>query len=209
MLCYLPAAQAQSRKQSLDHIVAIVNEEVVTQSELEQALAVAKIQMSQEQVPALSQDLLQKQVLDQLINKKLQLQVAKQAGIAILERDLDHTIAKVAEQNNLSMNDLYQRLNQEGMSKNNYRNEIREQLTLQKLQQQEVVSHINITPEEIKTFMHSKLWKNGLHAEKQQPDQQRIERLLLQRKFEQAVQSWVSKLRSQAFIVTRLEKFNA
>jgi peptidyl-prolyl cis-trans isomerase SurA len=305
---------AKSSGQSLDQIVAVVNDDVITKSELDHSLSIVKMQISQQNAPMPTDSVLQKQVLEQLVNKRLQLQIAKQAGVNVSDADLDKAIGTIAKQNNMSTASLYQRLSQEGMSTSDYRREIREQLTLQKLQQQEVVSHVVITPEEVTTFMRSQLWQdngtkeyqiediliplsdtpsaeeiaaarkravavvaklnqgksfrevaqsesgaknalqggdlgwrklpeipsafaelvsrmqakevagpiqtpNGFHIirlgglrnlgeQQAPPDRKQIEALLMQRKFEEAIQSWVSKLRSQAFIELNLVKKN-
>lgn len=148
-------------KQPINQIVAVVNDDVVTRTELNNAMTAAKAQIAQEHISAPPEKMLQKQVLDQLINKKLQLQIAKQAGIRVDDQDVNDSIAQVAEQNKISVTDLYEHLGQEGMSKTSYQNEIRDQMIIQKLQQQEVVSRINISPDEIESFMHSTAWKNN------------------------------------------------
>ncbi len=164
--CILSASSfAKDAKQAIDQIVAVVNDDVVTRSELNVALTAARMQMSQEHISEPPEKLLQKQVLDQLINKKLQLQIAKQAGINIKEEEVNQSIAQVAEQNKVSVADLYAHVAQEGMSKSSYQNEMRDQMAIQKLQQMEVVSHINITPDEIDSFMHSTAWKNNSSKE--------------------------------------------
>jgi peptidyl-prolyl cis-trans isomerase SurA len=299
---------AKSNSESLDKIIAVVNDDVITTSELQQSLAIVKLQIAQQNGPAPSENILKKQVLDQLISKKLQLQIAKQAGIGISDTDLDRAIETIAKQNNATTEMLYERLNADGMSTTDYRREIRDQLTLQKLQQQEVVSRISITPDEVTSFMRSQLWQNngakeyriediliplsdapsssdiatarkhallvidqlnagknfrevaqsesgaknaldggdlgwrklpeipsafaeqvsrmqtkeiagpiqtpnGFHiirlsgmrkvgSEEPAPSRKEVEDLLMQRKFEEAVQGWISKLRSQAFIET-------
>lgn len=155
------SSHAKSDNQSLDQIVAIVNDDVVTKTELHRALTAVKMQIQHEHLPAPSENVLQKQVMDQLINKKLQLQIAQRAGMRISDVELNKAIAHVAQLNHISVNSLYQRINQEGLSTSEYRHEIRDQLTLQKLQQQEVAGKIIISPQEISRFMNSKPWQNN------------------------------------------------
>lgn len=147
--------------EQLDRIVAIVNDDVVTQTEFENNLRITKAQMEQQNIPLPSQAALNKQVLDQVINKKIQLQVAKNVGINIADKDLDGAVDRIARQNNISDAELYSRINQEGYSTSAYRGELREQLTIQKLQQQEVVNHIVISPEEVTAFLSSKAWQDN------------------------------------------------
>lgn len=159
--CFCLSAYAKSTEQALDKIVAVVNDDVVTNSELNQALSITKMQIAQQQLPMPPEKTLQKQVLDQLINKKLQLQLAKQAGIRVTDEDLNGAIANVAKQNNMSVETLYDQLKVEGMTVADYRNEIRDQMTLHKLQQQEVINKITITPQEIAKFSKSKVWQRA------------------------------------------------
>lgn len=153
--------QAKEISKPLDQIVAVVNDDVVTTSELNRSMYIIKMQMSQQHLPVPSEKALRKQVLDQLVDKKLQLQVAKQIGINVSSEDLDKAVANVAEINHMSVSDLYRRIGNEGMSPADYRNEMRDQIVMQKLQQQEVINHINITKEEVGAFMRSKAWQNN------------------------------------------------
>ena len=152
---------AKGNEESLDQIVAVVNDDVVTTSELNHSLAQVKAQIAQENVSPPSEQVLHKQVLDQLINKKLQLQMAKQAGLQITDKDLNEAIARVATQNHVSVTELYQHVADEGLSTVDYRTEMRNQLLMHKLQQQEIVSHISITPQEVDRFMRSQPWKTS------------------------------------------------
>lgn len=150
-----------AEKQTLDHIVAVVNDDVITNSEVDKALATVKMQIAQEQGPAPQESALQKQVLDQLINKKLQLQMAKQTGVTASKEDVSKAIEHVASLNNVSVEMLYTKLNQEGMSVHDYRHEIHDQIVMQKLQQLEVVNHITVTPQEVDGFLRTQAWKNN------------------------------------------------
>lgn len=155
--CRLSFANAN---QPLDTIAAVVNDDVITTSELNHAMELVKLQLFQEKASVPDAKVLQKKVLDELINKKLQLQLATQAGIKTTDAELNAAISGIAKQNNISVDDLYQRLNQEGMKTNDYRNEMRDQMTLHHLQQAEVINRIHITPQEIKSFMNSNLWQD-------------------------------------------------
>lgn len=147
--------------QSLDRIVAVVNDDVVTRSELDRALDIVGKQLTQEKNMTSDKKELQKQVLNQLINKKIQLQIAEQAGIRATEEDLNNAIGHIAQQNHMSTNTLYQRLHEEGMTTKDYRNEIREQITLGKLQRQQINSRITVSPQEVTSFMHSQMWQSN------------------------------------------------
>lgn len=150
-----------THEQSLDNIVAIVNDDVITHSEYNSALDTAKIQIAQEHLVIPSETVLKKQVLDQLISKKLQMQIAKQAGIEVSDEELNQAIAHIAQLNNVTVASLYDHIKQSGISAARYRAEIREQMTLQRVAQQEVTGKITVTPQEITSFIHSKNWQDN------------------------------------------------
>lgn len=159
------SSYAKQNEQTLDKIVAVVNDDVITKTELTKAMATARIQIAQERLTVPDDTALQKQVLDQIINKKLQLQIAKQTNINVTDADVNKIISRIAQQNNVSTEELFQRINQDGMSTADYRNEMHDQITLQKLQQRELAGRINITPQEITSFMKSKVWQTNTAKE--------------------------------------------
>lgn len=150
---------AKSDQESLDKIVAIVNDDVVTSTELNHAMVILKMQLAQENVPTPSEAVVKKQLLDQLINKKLQLQVAKTAGLQIPDAEVNETIQRIADQNHMTPAELFKQLAAQHMSEKDYRQEIRDQLTIQRLQQQELAGKVAVSNQEIKAFMRSKAWK--------------------------------------------------
>ena len=151
-------ALAAKSMESLDRIIAIVNDTVVTQSELDQAIGTIKKQMQAANMPIPPRDVMHKQVLEQLINKKLQLQLAEQMNIHLTDVDLDKAIGTIAKNNNMPVGELYQKVASQGINTKEYRKEIRDELTMQQIQQQMVGAKITITPEEVSDFMHSKSW---------------------------------------------------
>lgn len=160
-ICISHPLFAASNPQSLDKMIAVVNDDVITTSELNQAMQIAKSQLSSQNVSMPPDHIFKKQVLDQLINKKVQLQMAKQSGIDISDTELDHAIKQIATQNSMSVDTLYKQINQEGLSTHDYRAEMHDQLLIQKLQQSEIASKITISPQEVNTFMNSQVWHNN------------------------------------------------
>ena len=158
----LSLGYANPPKQALDQMVAVVNEDLITRSELDRAMITAKAQLAQENNGITPPDItMEKQVLEQLINKKLQMQAATQAGIKISNDDLDAAIGKIAAQNNVSVDQLYEHIQQQGFTTASYRHEISEQMALQKLQQHEVAGKVTIAPEEVSAFMQSNNFKQN------------------------------------------------
>ncbi|MHB1948944.1 MAG: SurA N-terminal domain-containing protein [Gammaproteobacteria bacterium] len=150
---------AAKSAESLDRIVAVVNDTVITQSELSESMQTIKKQLQSSNVSLPPQTAFRKQVLEQLINKKLQMQLAEQMGVNITDTDVDKAIAMIAENNKLPIKELYEKVAESGMNLKDYRKQIHDELLLQQVQQQAVASKINITPQEVNDYMHSKAWQ--------------------------------------------------
>lgn len=137
----------------LDRVVAIVNEGVVTQSELNDALLTARQQLEARKVPAPPEHLLKKQVLNRLINESLQMQIAKQSGIMVDEADVDETIHKIATENHLSLTAFREALKQEGLSFDKYRETLRKEMTIARMQQQAVGRDVMVSDEQVDDYL--------------------------------------------------------
>lgn len=153
------AGNAASKAQPLDGIVAVANNIVITQSDLDQALNNAKKQLAASNTPLPPAAALRKQILNQLIDRKLQLDMAEQNGIAVSDAEVNKAIEHIASSNNLTVPQLYEKLSQEKMSIGEYRKEIRDEITLQQVQQQALGTKITVLPEEVDDFMRSAAWQ--------------------------------------------------
>ncbi len=145
--------------QALDGIAAIVNDSAVTQSEVSQATETIKAQMQSANTPIPPAAVLKKKVLEQVVDRKLQLQAAAQSGIKITDAEVDKTIDSIAKENGVTADELYSKVAVQHLTRSEYRKEIREELTLQQIQQQQVGSKVTINPDEVKNFMRSKEWQ--------------------------------------------------
>lgn len=150
---------ATRSSESLDRIVAIVNESVITQSELQKAIGAVKQQIAASNMALPTENILQKQVLDQLVNRKLQLQIAEQANVKVTENEMEEVINSIAKDHQINVNELYQKVSEQGLSKTEYRTQIREEMILQRIQQQSIGANLVVTPKEIDIFMRSKDWQ--------------------------------------------------
>lgn len=151
--------------ESLDKIIAIVNSQVITQSELNNEISKIKAQMAGQNVPMPPDDVFNKQVLDQLVNRKIQLQLADMSGIKIDDEKVSKAIAHIAEQNHLSSQDLLTQVKLHGLSVSDYKKEIHDEIVLQSLQQREVGSKVVITEQEVNDFMRSKAYQSSNNKE--------------------------------------------
>lgn len=139
----------------IDHIVAVVNEEVITHAEINDVFrsTIRQLQNRGTQLP--SRDILEKQLLERMIIKRVQLQRAKELGLTVSDGDLDQTIRRIAEDNNLTMEAFRQALVQEGTNLRDFREEIREEILMVRLKEQEVNRRVNVTESEIDNFLHT------------------------------------------------------
>ncbi|MXS85483.1 molecular chaperone SurA [Nitrosomonas sp. HPC101] len=139
----------------LDRIVAVVDEEVITQQELNELLqkTVQQLQKQNTQLP--NMDVLEKQLLERLIIKRIQLQRAKEVGLTVSDNDLDQTLRRIVQDNQLTMNEFRQILLQEGTSLNVFREEIRDEILMTRLKEQEINSRVNVTESEVDNFLEN------------------------------------------------------
>jgi len=137
----------------LDGVAAIVNDGVVLRSEVNEQLnaIIANLENQQGQLPP--RNVIESQVLERLIIKQIQLQRAERLGIRIPDEVLNSAITNVADKNNVSFSDFPEVLAEEGISYDAYRQELREQLTIDQLRQRDVASRILVSPSELESFL--------------------------------------------------------
>lgn len=145
--------------QSLDRIVAVVNNGVIVESELNETIAKIKNQLSASNTSLPPAEALRKQVLDQLINKRLQLQLADMAGMEVTDEQVDKAVLSIAKKNRLSTAQLYQELAKRGINKEEYRRDIHDEYLIHQIQEKAVAPGINILPQEVEDFMRSAAWQ--------------------------------------------------
>ncbi len=139
----------------IDRIVAVVNEEVITQKELDEMLKHTIRQLQGRGVQAPAHDVLEKQLLERFIVSRLQLQIAKETGLTVSDTDLDNTLRRIAQENKMSLSELYAALERDGVNFNKFRDEIRNELILMRLKEREVDNRITVTESEVDDFLHA------------------------------------------------------
>ena len=145
---------AHAKDELLDKVIAVVNDEIVLKSELSVKVFEQSQNMAAQNIPVNDIEALQRNVLNNMILEKLQLQRAKQLGLTIADEDINQQVQKIAEQNELSLFELRNRLNlQEINGFQNLRQEIKKQFLIQKLRNQEVISRAFVTESEIQNFL--------------------------------------------------------
>jgi peptidyl-prolyl cis-trans isomerase SurA len=153
-----PAAWAQTRElatrgELLDRVVAIVNEGVVLDSDLETQVEVVSERLREQKLELPPQNVLRQQVLERLVVQEIELQRATHAGVKVTDEMLNGALQDVAKRNNMTLSQLPTALAQQGVDYPSYRDDIRKEITITLLRQRDVLQHISVTPREIDQFL--------------------------------------------------------
>jgi peptidyl-prolyl cis-trans isomerase SurA len=144
---------APSGPQQADYIVAVVNAEPITRSEVLVRVARARAQLTQQGTPLPAPDELARQVLERLIGEKAQLQQAAETGIRIEEEAIDQAEQNVARQNQLDVAELRRRVQADGLTLARFRAELRDQIVLTRLREREVDARVRVTDLEVDQYL--------------------------------------------------------
>jgi peptidyl-prolyl cis-trans isomerase SurA len=137
----------------VDRIVAVVNKDVITLSELNAAVATAERQLRRQGTPAPARPVLERQLLERLILDKAQLQMARDTGIRIDELQLDRAVQRIAENNSMSLADFRRTLERDNVPFDAWREDLREQIMLNRLREREVDDRVQVNDSEIDLFL--------------------------------------------------------
>lgn len=153
----LPAAQAAPtaapHMQLLDRIVAVVNNGVITQRQLQQRTAQIMAELQAQGTPIPPRAALECQVLNSMILNRIQLGIAKYNGINVSKKTVNDALAQLAANNGLTVAEMRARITAEGHDWNQFVRQLRQHLIIQKLQQQSVDQNIRVTNREVKDFL--------------------------------------------------------
>jgi peptidyl-prolyl cis-trans isomerase SurA len=139
----------------LDRIVAIVDQAVITEQELESRIITVTAQFKKQGTELPEENVLRKQILERLITDTLQIQYAAQIGLKVDDNQLDRTIERIAEQNNLTLTEFSQALAKDGISMRKFRADIRNEITISRLREREVDGRVNVSESEIDNYLTS------------------------------------------------------
>jgi len=139
----------------IDRILVIVNDDVITDTELANRLLETKKQLVLEKIKTPPDNILRKQLLDRMVLERLQLQLAVQIGIRVGESEVDQAIETIARRNNLSVENFRKALVKSGMDVAAYRAQTRDQLTIQQLLEREINNRVNVTDSELSHFLEN------------------------------------------------------
>ena len=155
MLGFLISTNTYTKIELIDRVVAVVDSGVIMESQLNSRVEEILIRLKNDKAELPPLNLLEEQVLDRLIIEEIQLQLADRAGIKISDSELNQTLSRVSSQNNLSLEEFRLKLEAEGTSYKSFRDTIKKELIIQRVQRGKVGAKIDISEQELENFINS------------------------------------------------------
>jgi len=185
------SAAAEDKVVAIDRIIAVVDNDVITRSELDDRIRLISQQLEKQGTPLPPAEALEKQLLERMIIDRLQLSYAAQTGLRVDDNQLDKTIERIAEQNKLSLPEFRSALEADGVPFKKFREDIRREIILARLREREVENRVMVSEAEIDNLLTTQ------QARGTEDDQLEISHILI-RTPEQASPEELQKLRAKA-----------
>ena len=165
LLAVLAPLSVQAERKLLDQVVAIVDEDVILQTELEARISTITSRLSAQGTALPPRQILEERVHDQLITESIQMQMADRAGMRISDNELNETMANIAERNGMSLAQFENQLAVEGVSYNQAREQIRREMLTSRVQQRQVGNRVRVTDREVENYLESLEARGGNNAQ--------------------------------------------
>lgn len=149
------SASAIAQVEILDRVVAVVDQDVVLESEVHSRLETIYMQIQQSGTQPPPEEILKQQILERLISERLQLNMGYSAGVRISDEELNQSMERIAAGNNLTMEEYIQQIHNSGTTLSAVREQIRNEMILARVQQGYVMRRINISKQELDNFLSS------------------------------------------------------
>ena len=153
------------RPQAIDRVVAVVNDEAITQYELDDRKRIVLQRLTQQKLAQPPADVLDKQVLELLITERALLQYAKDNGIKVDDLTVERTIQRIADDNKMSIDEMKKALAKDNIPYAKYREDIRTEITMQRIREREVDSRILVSDPEVDLYLATLKTQSGGEAE--------------------------------------------
>ncbi len=160
LLC--AAGLSYAAEQPLDRIAAIVDDGIIMHSQFEKRLQEVRKNISIRNTELPPEDMLRQQVIDRMILDELQLQIGERSGIRIADDELNESIASLAQRNQTTVPDFLNMLRQDGLSEADVREQIRNEIIINRVRQYRVAERVQVTEQEVRNFLNSTLGKMQL-----------------------------------------------
>jgi peptidyl-prolyl cis-trans isomerase SurA len=154
-------APAASRVVTVDRIVAVVNDEVITQFDLALRTRLAVAQLSRQGTPLPPTDVLERQVLERMISDRVQLQLARDTGIRIDDAQLEKILTRIAADNKMTLPQFREAIERDGLAFSRFRDDLRDEVVISRLREREVDSRVVVNESEIDNFLKSSTAQGG------------------------------------------------
>jgi peptidyl-prolyl cis-trans isomerase SurA len=148
-----PAPRQSTASVPLDRVVAVVNNEAVTQFDINEQKRLVLAQMRDAKVQPPAADALDRQVLERLVTERAMLQFAKESGIKVDDQTVERTILRIAQENKLSPEEFRKLLEREKIPYAKYREDIRREVTIQRIREREVDSRVSVSDAELDAYL--------------------------------------------------------
>lgn len=148
-----PPVHRANQPQTLDRIIAVVNDGVITQNQLNSRVRSASMQLQRQKVQLPPPEFLRQQVLDQMITERTQVQVAQEAGIRVEDTELEQALNRIAANQKMTTQQMRQTVEKDGIAWPDFREEIRSQMMIARVREREVDAKVNVTPGEVDNFL--------------------------------------------------------
>ena len=164
-LCAWGTAAQTSAGVELDRVVAVVNDDIISSSELDARLGRVREQLRQSGTAPPPPDALRRQVLERLILRRLQLQIALNSGMRVGDESLNRTILRIAEQNELTLREFRDAVERDGYDFARFREEVRDDILIAEVRRRRVENQINISQRDIDDYI-SMMESRGAEADR-------------------------------------------
>ncbi len=148
-----PSSAASTAPRPLDRIVAVVNDQAITASELDERTRIAAAQLRRQNIQLPPAAVLRRQVLERMIVDRAQIQQARESGVRVDDATVNAALSRIAEQSGMSLPQFRDRLEKEGISFARFRSDVRDDIVITRLRDREVDSRIQISEGEIDNFL--------------------------------------------------------
>jgi peptidyl-prolyl cis-trans isomerase SurA len=156
-----PPAVAAAPVDTIDRIMVVVNDDVITASEVKDRVAEVRKRLVDRNVTLPPPDVLQRQVMERMVIERLQLQVARQMGISVSDAQLDSAIERIADHNHKSLDAIRKEAEAEPGGFKAFRDEVRTQMVVQQLVDREVTNRVVVSQAEVENFLANQATHDG------------------------------------------------
>ena len=164
-LLLAPALAPAAKMEVIDRIVAVINDSVIMQSELDERVDEVLRNLATEGARRPPLEIIRQQVLERMVEESLQLELAERMGIRVDDTSLNEALTGIARQNNFTLEQFAEQVRAEGMDWASFREQIRNELMINQVRQRQVAQRIRITDLEVDRFLASELGKQLFESE--------------------------------------------